>query len=369
MVASVGVARALGALACLTFALTRGVEGVEILAVRHEPAALDSRQEDAQVAIRLGVSEAARVSIHLYDGREIRVRTLEQEAPEGEITVTWDGRDHAGRRVPPEAYTYTIEAVTAQGERAEWDPTDHTGGEELAVRNAAWSREEGVVRYGLEKPGRVRLRVGLRDNGPLLRTVVDWVPRVAGARGEPWDGRDASGVLELADHPALHLVAQAFSLPVNTIVVLPEAPAVELIEALPDPIVRRIPKVSHRKRMYDFPQQSIETRRDFPIHLELPPGLKQRGDGVRVVREPVPIRVSVGPDELSRVVGEQFEAVFYVDGQFHFEVEVGFLPITWTWDPRSSRPGVHYLTANLRGWEGHFGMATVPVAFERDGGS
>ena len=44
-----------------------------------------------------------------------------------------------------------------------------------------------------------------------------------------------------------------------------------------------------------------------------------------------------------------------------FENETGFLPMTWNWDTSNASPGIHYLTANLRGYEGNFGMATVKV--------
>jgi len=40
--------------------------------------------------------------------------------------------------------------------------------------------------------------------------------------------------------------------------------------------------------------------------------------------------------------------------------------MTWTWEPRDANPGLHYLTANVRGYDGHFGMATLPVVLQRE---
>ena len=57
------------------------------------------------------------------------------------------------------------------------------------------------------------------------------------------------------------------------------------------------------------------------------------------------------------------------DGIFVFENETGFLPMTWNWDSTSVNPGTHYLTANLRGYEGNFGIATLKVDVEREGDS
>jgi len=74
----------------------------------------------------------------------------------------------------------------------------------------------------------------------------------------------------------------------------------------------------------------------------------------------VPLRVSVDDADLASVLNERCEAVFYVDGRLVFENQVSFLPMTWTWDPGNAS-GVHYLTANLRGYDGHFGIQTVKV--------
>ena len=66
-------------------------------------------------------------------------------------------------------------------------------------------------------------------------------------------------------------------------------------------------------------------------------------------------------EDRTRILAERFETVFYLDGRYEFENEVGFLPATWVWDPEGANEGVHYLTGNLLGYEGHFGIATVKV--------
>lgn len=54
--------------------------------------------------------------------------------------------------------------------------------------------ERGVIRYVLSAPALVRVRIVDGDTpGILLRTLVDWEPRPAGACSEVWDGRDAHG--------------------------------------------------------------------------------------------------------------------------------------------------------------------------------
>jgi hypothetical protein len=72
------------------------------------------------------------------------------------------------------------------------------------------------------------------------------------------------------------------------------------------------------------------------------------------------------PEDLERALSRRFEPVFFVDGQFAFENEVGFVPMTWTWDPEGVNAGEHFLTVNLRSYEGNFGIASVKVVVSDD---
>jgi hypothetical protein len=116
-------------------------------------------------------------------------------------------------------------------------------------------------------------------------------------------------------------------------------------------------------------RQPAETRRDYPLKTELPDDLPRGSDDLPIVSRPVPVAVSVGPEDLARVLNERGEIVFFIDGLFVFENEVGFLPMSWTWDPRGANPGRHYITANIRGYGGHFGMGTIEVPVEGSEGS
>lgn len=337
---------------------------LDVTHVYHEPRSFDPARGET-VSIHFRISEPARVRVHLHDGRDMRIRTLGAgELEGGEHVVTWDGADALGRQVPPEAYPYTIEAAGKSGPPVVWDLTDLTGGEVLEPDPIDWDPEAGHVRYRLEQAARVRIRIGLENNGPLLRTLLDWVPRSKGPHQETWDGLDAAGVLDLARHPKLALGVQAFALPRNAILVSPPPEAIRLVEGLPEPVDHRAADADSRHRMFDYPHQRIETRRDFPLQIELPAALERTADGLPVVRGPTPIRIRASAEDARRILNERCEAVFFVDGQFAFENEVGFLPITWTWDPKGANPGVHYVTANLRGYDGHFGMYTVKVWVE-----
>jgi hypothetical protein len=360
-------------LAFVSLALaTSSAASPEISGVYHEPAVLSGKQQTAAIHFRL--SAPARAAVHLYDGRNLRVRSLGSAAvlPAGAHRVAWDGRDERGRPVPPEAYTYAIEVTDAAGAQVRWDVTDSTGGEEVPVERVRWEPESDALRYALPEPARVRIRIGMEPPGPLLATLVDWAPRAAGAHAEPWDGKDASGVLDLSSHSKLLLAAEAFSLPRNAIVVGPPEGGPRFLDGL-DTDARR-ESTARPRRMYDYASQPIEARRDFPVRLEVLGDPPRNHEGLPRVSGAVPLRISVAEGDLASLMNERCEIVVFVDGLFWFEAETGFLPMTWRWDASGANPGVHYLTVNVRGYEGHFGMGTVkvdvaPAVAERGGES
>jgi len=331
--------------------------------VTHEPASIFDPAREA-LAIQFRLSTEAEVDVSIFDGRNVRIRLIESDGAfaAGLQNIAWDGRDSQGRTVPPEAYIYTIDARVGPEVRESWDPTDRTGGKRLRQKGE-WSSRTGEIRYDLPQDSRVRIRIGLGNDGPLLKTLLDWVPRTRGRHAEKWDGMDGSGLLDLGHHPEVEIIVESFSLPENAILVAPEPDRVTLIQDLEEPLVRRAVQTPRRHRLFDFARHSIEERRDFAAVIKLPESLATTEDGIPIVSGPVPVRVSAEEDVLPSILNERCEAVFYVNGKFVFESQVSFLPMTWRWDPGNAS-GVHYISANLRGYEGHFGYQTIKVIVE-----
>jgi hypothetical protein len=137
---------------------------------------------------------------------------------------------------------------------------------------------------------------------------------------------------------------------------------VRLIESMSWPKMAREVKYRAPKRMFDHSQQAMEERGDFQITLHLAEPTSSRSKGLPVVEGGVvPVRLDVAEKDRARALARRFEAVFFLDGQFVFENEVGYLPMTLNWDLKGVNEGVHTFTANLRGYEGNFGVATIQV--------
>jgi hypothetical protein len=351
-----------------TLLLAAGVihaEELVISNVRPNSVQLDPAKGEA-LRLAFQLSTPAKVKLQVYDGRELLIREISEALPAsaGEHTLSWDLRDQAGKMVPPEAYTYALEAQAHDGNVVRYDLADVTGGESVPARNVQVDPATGAVSYILDRAARVNIRVGLNNAGPVLCTLIDWVARPAGPQTERWNGKDASNVLDLASHPRLLVSVQAFALPANTVLVGAPQREVKLIAHLPEPPQQRPKSAARAKRMYSHAQQPLESRGDFKLLWTLPK-LPRSASGVPIVSSVTPVRLEVDPVDRERALSRRFEPVFFVDGQFAFENEVGFVPMTWNFDPATLNEGEHFLTVNLRGYEGNFGMATLKVIVQR----
>lgn len=335
---------------------------VVIAQVRADRTAFDPAKQET-VSIRFNLSEPADVTLAIYDGRDHQVAREEVgRLGGGDQVLTWDGKDATGTPVPPEAYAYTLTARNAKGESVH-DLTDLTGGAAVTVKDVRWDAASGTVRYRLDRPARVNLRLGL-EAGPYLRTLIDWVPRAAGEQAEHWDGRDASGVLNLANNPALTPVVKAYALPENTLFVGTPADHLQFVSERDSAVIRERTAPLPAKRMFDNSQQPLESRGDLPAILGFGGAYKQDTEGHWIVSGQVPLTANVRDQDRSRVLQRRFEAVFYIDGVFAHENELGYLPLGWTWDTTQLNPGEHFVTLNIRGYEGNFGTATLKVVVQ-----
>lgn len=310
--------------------------------------------------VRFHLNETAEVTLSIFDGRDRQVfaKAADNLTP-GEHSIAWPGTDQRGVAVPPEAYSYTLRAHNAGGEVV-YDLTDVTAGESITAKEVRWDAQAKAVTYYLDKPARVNLRLGLKD-GPYLRTLVDWVPRTAGRHAEVWDGADASGVLQLQAHPSLTPVVNVTALPANTLFVGPLPDRVRFVAQTGTPPQRERTTPTPRKRIFDRARQPLDTRGDITASLTLAGDYRKDPQGRWIVSGQVPLVVNVSDAERQRVLERRFESVFYIDGTYVHENELGYLPLTWVWDTTRMHPGEHFITLNVRGYEGNFGAATVKV--------
>ena len=346
---------------CLAFGWGT-VSALTITHVAHEAEVIRPDRGEV-VAVRFRLSEPALAVMSVYDGNDVLRRKIYSAGvlEAGDHKLRWDGRDADGRVVAPGAYHYTLTAYSPSGASVEYDVTDLTGGKAVWINNVVWEPDNRRIRYVLPGPARVNIRVGLARNRVLMKTVLNWAVRPSGRHSEEWDGRDASGTLDIGSHPDRFIAVRALLLSRNTVIV--DRPEVDARPAMvrSQGGERRLRKKARRKRMYDPAQIPPEKLGDFVAKVVLRLGRGTVDGAVAAGRGPLSLTIDVPPDVRARIADERFELVIFVDGMFADELEAGMLPLTWVWDASAVAPGRHFVTVNIRGYEGNFGTGTLPI--------
>jgi hypothetical protein len=208
----------------------------------------------------------------------------------------------------------------------------------------------------------------------MLKTLVDWKPRIEGVVTEYWDGRDEDDVIDLQGRSDFNALITYVTLPEATVIAFgnkatgyrdyklgpakgrprkPERkPTAELAgrlrpEGLVPPAWARAPRVT-----MTFPQVFAGAAGTAGVTAapKVPP-----------VRKEVAVRVDVDPADRDALLKDQFEIIFFVDNVFFAEAERGHLPFNWRWELHQLPPGEHVLTVNVSSFKGQVGVASRKV--------
>ena len=319
-----------------------------------------------QVKLSYTLSRPETVTIRIYDPDGGLVRTLLDQVAQavGKQEIGWDGLDDEKQRVPDEAYTFTIE--TASG--AVHDPTTSSGGTVGDITDARFD-EGGTVTYKLPAAARVMIRLGLH-NGPMLKTLVDWKPRVAGEITEYWDGYDADKLIKVRDRKDFSALI--------TYVALPE---LTVISYGNDKEIYRDYKLGRgkdRPRKPERPSRSEPTGQLQPAQLAppawfisprvsilFPNNPEADNRNIPTVQDAIDVRIDVAPTDREQLLNDQFEVILFVNNVFFAEAERGYLPLNWHWELQQLPPGEHLLTVNVSSFKGQVGVASRKIRIVR----
>jgi hypothetical protein len=172
------------------------------------------------ITFNASVSGVAKVTILDRDRYPVRTLAPRNVTP-GLVSFSWDGHDDAGIVVPDEAWNVRVELAGAA-----YDPSLNFHPLEEDPQPRSYSRPDGILSYKLVRPARVHIEAGQatlnpktgRNEGPILKTIVNREPRVAGAVVEKWNGFDESGTIRVSDLQHFVVSVLATSLPDNSII-------------------------------------------------------------------------------------------------------------------------------------------------------
>lgn len=215
-------------------------------------------------------------------------------------------------------------------------PDASTG--EILATDISFDPKTGEVKYTLPEAALVRLRVGIKEGGPMLRTLLDWEPRDQGPHLEVWDKEDASGQIEIGARGDLLLVLTC-------------RPAARQAGIPPD----------FKKGVSDI--LSLEKSPDFDV--DFPLAAKEANQPLPILTGAAPIRITLSEKDKRRLTESKYEIMFFIDYVFLFEDEDGVSPFTYMFNTAGINEGEHVLTVNLIGYNGEVGTKSVKVFIKK----
>jgi hypothetical protein len=298
-----------------------------------------AKGESASITYTL--SEPAAITLLICDIHGNIVRTLSdkqiQEA--GEQQVTWDGRDDANDLLTDGVYFPIIRGSSKRKGIQVYNPTVQPWGEEVLARPIGWEKQKETISFTIDKQALCRIRVYIKDGGPMYKAITGWQLYLPGTHAEPWDGKDLNGVVQVTDQPNYQIGFDAFSLPEGTIFLsgseTPEGSITKEYKKYP-----LHPPHGHNVAYLTAQPNAIAPDPRIAIELE--------GKQKNTVKGMVPVHVDLEPGlSPAQQLREEFELYLYIDGIMETEINRATVPQTIRWESSKYPNGKHVITVNI----------------------
>lgn len=314
--------------------------------------------------------ESFSVDIVSADGDQIRLLPADQTVDIKDTNlISWDGKDERGKPVPNEVYHPVLMLKMRSGEEVKIDYSATSGGEEVYDFDKVL--RPGAVEYELPEASRVLVRGGIQ-NGPMLRTIVDWEPRAKGYHVERWNGLDEDGLFNLEAMQGAAYLIIGYKLPDHSIITYGNTDITyrEYREANQWPV----PKPNLQSRLLERDGRVMRPEFYLPVEQLQSPVLTaqllsatSRKPSARVEQfEEIIAKVVFDPKDEYFLSQSQYEISFFVDNEFIAEEERGFIPFMWRWSPgrHGIEPGEHIFTVNVSSYDGQVAVKNMKFVLE-----
>lgn len=200
--------------------------------------------------------------------------------------------------------------------------------DEILASDTSFNVETGRITYTLPQQAWVRIRLGVKDGGPMLRTLIDWELRPQGQNEEIWNGKDDSGSSFIGNREKLLVVLNC--------------------------------RQNNSKQNVDDVLPKIDFRKSPHANISLPEAKDRKGD-LPILSGITPLRVDISEEDKQWLANERYEIVFFIDYVFLCEAEEGTSPFTYLFNTKGINEGEHLLTINIVTYNGEVGVKTVKV--------
>ena len=193
---------------------------------------VDRREMNVALGDTVGVTVTLRragtldVLVVDRDGFPVRQLAKGSAAPAAASRFRWDGRSADGRLVPDEAYSFRVEWRNGN-DRQLYFPAN-TPAHMTSIDTHGYFAQTATLSYTLAVPSRVHIQAGVAVRnaktgvmeGPVMKTVVNRAPRVAGRIAEQWNGLDESATLLIPTLPNFVVAVAVTPLPENSVITI-----------------------------------------------------------------------------------------------------------------------------------------------------
>ena len=309
--------------------------------------------------ITFELKKDAKVEIEIYTPDRNLIRTLSGEFKKGKRELVWDGKDKNGTVVPNEAYSILIKA-----DKEILDFRDSGG---KIVKDLKRNIDkQGKISYKLSKPSRVLIRVGI-ENSSMLKVVSNWIPKNRGRVLQRWNKRDIDDIVDISKLK-YGVSISAFELPDYAIITTNNKKEDYIsyfqknrFKCNQTPLAKQKLQRGVSKHFYSCRIQE----RDPRLKLEIPKASKNK-DGLPILSngKRTLIKVTMNPEDEVILEKVKYEVSFFVDFEFSSEEELGYMPISWNFNPNGLKKGVHILTVNVSSFSGQVGVKSLRFLVE-----
>lgn len=230
--------------------------------------------------------------------------------------------------------------------------------DEPVVKNLSVDKKNKTISYVLTKPATVRLRVGSKS-GPLYRTLINWRKQKRGNHTIRWDGMDTSGTFNILD-------SKNFTFSFNYYLagkgkeIMGEYLGSDLIFS--DYFIGRAPKLLHLSQNHKNHKKKY--CKDLKVLFELPRNIQRTEEGLPKIRGISPIMIELPRKDKFWFRQERFSLNIFIDGVFVEGEALGYAPYTWNFNPKGINKGKHLITVNLKGFNDHIAVGSLPIYVE-----
>jgi flagellar hook assembly protein FlgD len=306
------------------------------------------------LTISFDVSKPGRLSVVVLDRDGLLIRRLAEsiDVQAGRQSFQWNGRAENGEFVPDEAYSLKIDLKGSDWSDS-YFPANQSA-ENFTVKATYYDRAGGILAYDLKTASRIHIQAGIgtldksgqNANGPVLKTIVNREPRIAGPIIESWDGFDESNTIRIYDLPNFLVGIAATALPADSIITVGNTarPFVEWAAARSGTSLFTHKSDSHAHHAGLATLQDVAPR----LRLTVPDGRLRASDQTWLVPADRPIQIALaveGPSAATFSSGSLRHLVF-VDQAVHLDA-TGPMRRAASIPTARITPGPHILAVNV----------------------